>query len=214
MSLWCLGQLVRFVGGVYDDDRPLPELQIPELLDLSPLRDRLRTTEDQFQATQRQLTKAETTLEQQTQQMTACVQELSEVENHLMLKQAAIIELLTDAEISPNFGETVDKLQQEYQELQVRDRKYKQVQQQHQAAVARLTQIGQTLEFEEKTYKQAQQQEQTARSDVDRQLKAHQQLSITLERITGGLSYQQLRKNLTREQETVKESSGTGRKCL
>ena len=197
------GETCPVCGGVYDEHHPLPELEIPELLDLSPLRDRLQTTEKQFQATQRQVTKAETTLEQQTQQMTVCVQELSEEENRLTVKQATISEFLTAAEISPNFGKTASKLQQEYKQLQLSDRQYKQVQQQHQAAVARLTQIRQALEFEEKSYKQAQQQEQTARSEVDRQLKAGQELTIVLEKITGGLSYDQLRKNLTREQQQL-----------
>jgi len=200
------GTICPVCGGVYYGDHPLPDLEIVEWVDVSPLRDRLQTHERQFHQAERQLTQAETTLEQQTQQMIACEQELSVVQNRLATKYAGISTYLipeNPEEMSRNFEQTVQQLQQEYQELQVMDQRSKQVQQKHQAAVANLNQIRQALEFKAKTLKQAQQEEQRSRSEVDRQLKARQHLRATLEEITGGLSYEQLRQNLNREQQQL-----------
>jgi exonuclease SbcC len=197
------GTICPVCGGVYHPDRPLPDLEIVEWVDVLPLRDRLQTHERQFQQAQRQLAQAETALEQKTQQLTACDRELSEVQNQLGTKYAAICSYLTAEELSANFPQTVQHLKQEYEELQGKDRRSKQVQQQHQVAVAHLNQTRQALEFTAKTHQQAQKEEQMARSEVDRQLEARQNLRTTLAEITGGFSYEQLRQNLTREQQQL-----------
>lgn len=197
------GTVCPVCGGVYHADSPLPDLGIVEWVDVLPLRDRFQTYERQFHQAERQLAQAETTLEQKIQQLTVCDQELSEVQNQLAKKYAAISTYLTPEEMSGNFEQTVQQLQREYQELQLSDRRLKQLQQQHQVAVANFNQIRQALEFKAKTHKQAQQEEQMARSEVDRYLKSRQDLRTTLAEITGGLTYEQLRQNLTREQQEL-----------